>query len=107
VLAKDPLLQPERDDAPPQNARALDSQSWHLFMIRFAAPGIIVAALLLACRGQSQNDYEAASLCRANYRKAHTATDTSIVDAQTPISSRGHASAAMNCGTMRKVDWTR
>jgi hypothetical protein len=76
-------------------------------MIRFAASGVIAAAMLLACRAQSPNDYQAASLCRANYRKAHTATDTSIVDAQTPIISRGHASAAMDCGTMRKVGWTR
>jgi hypothetical protein len=75
--------------------------------VKWAVIGLLVllvlaTGILLSRRsGQSPVDWEAGQLCIANYKRAHTGSDSAIVDAQTPILSRGHASVALSCGTMR------
>lgn len=46
-------------------------------------------------------DWTAAGVCRGYYARAASATDSAVVDAQTPVTSRGQASVAVRCGTLR------
>ena len=48
------------------------------------------------------NDDVAIELCRAAYRRALTAQDSAIVDAQRPITSRAQASVALTCRALRQ-----
>ena len=66
----------------------------------------IWALTLHGCRpGQSIPDAEAAQLCRTDYLRARTASDSVAVDARRPILSRGQATTALTCGAMRKAGW--
>jgi hypothetical protein len=44
---------------------------------------------------------EPAAECQVAYRRAHTANDTAIVDAQTVTEGRGRIPGALNCGALR------
>jgi hypothetical protein len=80
----------------------LDTVKW--LVIGLLVLLVLASDFLLSRRhGQSSVDWEAGQFCVANYRHAHTNSDSAIVDAQTPIPSRGQASVALNCGTMRKA----
>lgn len=46
-------------------------------------------------------DATAIGLCRQDYQRAKTATDSAMVAERVPIISRGQATAAVNCGTLR------
>ena len=80
----------------------IDTVKW--MVIGLLALLVLASGFFLSRRsGQSSVDWEAGQFCVANYRRAHTISDSAIVDAQTPILSRGHASVALNCGAMRKA----
>ena len=57
-------------------------------------------------RGVPDHEY-AAALCRQNYAKARTATDSQVVDAQRPITSRLQANRALMCRQMRRTGMLR
>jgi len=46
-------------------------------------------------------DTTAIELCRQDYQRARTATDSAMVGERVPILSRGQATAAVSCGTLR------
>jgi hypothetical protein len=46
-------------------------------------------------------DAEAWTFCQQGYARARTAVDSQMVDVQRPVLSRGHATVALTCGTMR------
>jgi hypothetical protein len=80
----------------------LDRLKWVVLGILAAL--VIVSGLLLSRKpGQSGADWEAGQYCRANYRRAHTSSDTIIVDAQVPVLSRTQAGIARSCGAMRRA----
>ena len=46
-------------------------------------------------------DAQAWTYCEQGYARARTAVDSQIVDTRRPVLSRGHATVALTCGTMR------
>ena len=40
--------------------------------------------------------------CRAAYRRAHSATDSAIIDARVPVASRTREAELPTCGTLRR-----
>jgi hypothetical protein len=81
----------------------LDRLKW--IVVGVLALLVIVSGLLLSRKpGQSGADWEAGQYCQANYRRAHTSSDTLTVDAQIPILSRPQAGVALSCGAMRRAD---
>jgi hypothetical protein len=80
----------------------LDTLKW--IVIGLLALLVLASGLLMKRRsGQFSADWQSAQYCQANYRRAHTSVDSSIVDAQTPVLSRQQASVALSCGAMRKA----
>lgn len=89
-----------------QQSPTIDTVKWAVLGI--LALLVLASGILLSSRsGRSPLDWEAGQFCIANYRHAYTSLDTAIVDAQAPILSRGHASVALSCGTMRKAGQLR
>jgi hypothetical protein len=80
----------------------LDRLKW--IIIGILALLVVASGLFLSLKpGQSTADWEAGQYCRANYRRAHTSSDTLIVDAQVPVLSRPQAGVALSCGAMRRA----
>ena len=64
---------------------------------------LVVIALWSVIRGRGPGGANrvAAVDCRAAYQRARTATESSMVDRQTPIVSKGQAAFAKSCEMMR------
>lgn len=76
-------------------------------MTRVHLGSVLAVVGVLGCwSAQSATDFEAAQLCRAQYQRARTKADSTAVDAQRPVLTRGSAPRALTCGAMRASGWT-
>jgi hypothetical protein len=71
------------------------------FGLALVAVAILAVYFLRASRGTLPIDDVAAQMCRADYSRARTHTDTAIIDARRPITSRTQAPIALTCGALR------
>jgi hypothetical protein len=64
--------------------------------------GVAAIVLLLWPFGRGDGfDATAIQLCRAEYHQAQNRIDSARVDASTPITSRGQATTAVSCATLK------
>jgi hypothetical protein len=62
----------------------------------------IAVYLWHASRGDGP-DSTAIEVCRGSYARARNARDSTIIDVQVPVTSRGQASVAISCGVLRSA----